>query len=144
MSASSKWSALGAKVKEKEVIAIGEVALGAAASAALNMLKPNCQRGTNALMVKADGTGGIDTDLAVGGAMIALGLLAPVSLRSAAPHMLAIGTGLASGFVGREAATLTHNHQLTQQAAAIGNLNAGQSVSGVPGLNLVGAYGFGY
>lgn len=142
MGAASLWASLTTKAKETGSLGLLGVAIGAGIGSGLNILKANSQRGTFAVSVKADGSGGFDVDAIAGVLLGALGLMTPA--RFGGSLLLGAGVGMASGIVSRETAVLTHNHQLNQQALAIGNVAPQQSASGLRlqegGLSSIAGY----
>lgn len=101
---------------------VGEVVLAAGAAAALNTAKANSVRGTYAVAVKADGTGGVDLDLAAGVALLLVSAILPDGI---APHAAAVGAGALACYTAREGASLGAQHAAqnttmagTQQTAA--------------------------
>jgi len=105
---------------------VGEVVLAAGAAAALNTAKTNSVRGTYAVAVKADGTGGVDLDLAAGIALLLVSAIAPDAL---APHVAAVGAGALACYTAREGAQLGAQHAAQSQqmgttsAAVAGSLS---------------------
>jgi hypothetical protein len=108
------------------------VGIGAAVGSAANILKANSQRGTLAVGVAQDGTGGYDVDALAGLAVGALGLAIPNPMIGAL--LVGTGLGLGTGIVARESAVMAEDHQLKQEAIAVGNLQAGAQVTS--GLSL--------